>query len=445
MKTLSTDFTLRKRRNGEYTLYDKSCEMRYVISQKLHNFLRLFIEQPLELEQFLFYLETRNIDTSDLYECLGKSEFRNLFIPFNPEHRKEKIENRDIYTYKNLGIYTEYSPERIDLLLTRTCNLTCKHCFEYSSPTETTTFISFERLKTLAQEMEDLNIQTIKITGGEALMYPKIKELLEAFARKRFETIILTNAMKLSRELCDIIARGKMKLGISLDGHIACEHDYIRGDGAFRILLEKFKLIHEFGIHFSVTITVHSHNVNSLDAIIMYALQELGADVVFINKLRPLGRAKQHKDIFISWEQDKYVTELIDKLTNIYGENTILYSDDDADMPLCTNTELAPATPLLCAAGNTLLSIDNKLDVYPCVYGHDQQEFLIGNLYRESLLDIWHSPKWERLRGKTLLQDIPSCLTCKRNAKCGLKNCRLKATYEGLPFLSHVSYCNPEL
>lgn len=54
MKTLSTDFILRKRRNGEYTLYDKSCEMRYVISQKLHNFLRLFIEQPLELEQFLF-------------------------------------------------------------------------------------------------------------------------------------------------------------------------------------------------------------------------------------------------------------------------------------------------------------------------------------------------------------------------------------------------------
>ena len=80
-------------------------------------------------------------------------------------------------------------------------------------------------------------VLTIKITGGEALMYPKIKELLEAFARKRFETIILTNAMKLSKELCDIIARGKMKLGISLDGHIACEHDYIRGDGAFRILL----------------------------------------------------------------------------------------------------------------------------------------------------------------------------------------------------------------
>lgn len=78
------------------------------------------------------------------------------------------------------------------------------------------------------------------------------------------------------------------------------------------------------------------------------------------------------------------------------------------------------------------------------VISEEQEQPKEGNLYQEKLLDIWRSPKWNRFRGGTKLADIPTCRVCKNNSKCGLKNCRLKAVYEGKSFYSNVSYCKSD-
>lgn len=86
--------------------------------------------------------------------------------------------------------------------------------------------------------------------------------------------------------------------------------------------------------------------------------------------------------------------------------------------------------------------MDEFLDVYPCIYGQGNKSYTIGNLSKESLIDIWQSNKWMPFRGDTTLSQIKGCNTCPQRDTCGIKNCRLKPIYNGLGFYDHVSYCN---
>lgn len=445
MKRLSTNVVLRQEVNGDYTIYDKSCDMKYLITKKLYSFLRLFKNQSADYEEVITFLLSKGIEINDIKSSLSRDEFRNIFTEDNTG-AKQLVESRDIYSLSKLGEYTHFSPERIDLLLTRKCNLSCRHCFEESSPNEFVNNIDIERLNSLAQEMEDIDVKTLKITGGEVLMFPQINEFLSTLKTKRFETILLTNAMMLNNDLCITIAEGGMKLGISLDGINSLSHEFLRGKGAFDKLMNKLSLIKNYGIKFSITTSVHSKNIDEIEKIVEYAINKLGARTVFINKLKPLGRASYNKDIFITEDEDEKLGVRFNNIALLYGNEKVMLSDDSATEMKTTNREIALLdTPLVCTAGNTILSIDDNLDVYPCIYGHGKNEYIMGNLYKESLLDIWRSPKWNRFRGETKLGDVPTCRTCRNNSKCGLKNCRLKAVYEGRSFYSNVSYCKRDL
>lgn len=52
---------------------------------------------------------------------------------------------------------------------------------------------------------------------------------------------------------------------------------------------------------------------------------------------------------------------------------------------------------IVCAAGNSLIAIDENFNVYPCIYGIDNPEYKMGNLIDQNLDVIWKSSKWNIL------------------------------------------------
>lgn len=89
--------------------------------------------------------------------------------------------------------------------------------------------------------------------------------------------------------------------------------------------------------------------------------------------------------------------------------------------------------------------MDQFLNVYPCIYGQGNNDYIMGNLYNNSLIEIWQSEKWLPFRGMTTLSQIRGCDSCPKQNTCGIKNCRLKPVYNGLVFFDHVDYCNGHL
>lgn len=70
------------------------------------------------------------INMDDFLVFLRNPEFIDLLVP-----TKESFCIPDFYKdKKNLSPLTEISPGRIDFVITKHCNLACKHCFEGASP-----------------------------------------------------------------------------------------------------------------------------------------------------------------------------------------------------------------------------------------------------------------------------------------------------------------------
>ena len=441
-KTLSRNYHLRKKGNGDFILFDKKKVVQYTISQKLFSFLYLFKNKGFVVPDLLECFRSLNIGTEDITSFLVKEEFVDIFTSDKPFIEKQKDDN--IYHRLNIiSPYTEYTPERIDFLITKHCNLNCKHCFENASPAINNADIDIPKLFNLFVQMDELNVKTLKITGGEPFSYPNIDIILDYISNLRFDTIILTNGMLLTEKLVSIINKGFIKLGISLDGITAESHDFLRGNGSFSILTKKLKMLVNSGSYFCITTSVNRNNFNDIESIAKYVLEELGAKTFYVNQLKPLGRAQKNNGIFLTEKEYFNIIDRVNTLKDKYG--TRIEISDDAvleEFSYSSGCKMTDETPIVCSAGNNHFSIDSNLNVFPCVYGHDFPDYIMGNLSSQSILEVWKSSKWDAFRGKTKLKDIKGCSTCKNNNSCVIKNCRLKAVYEGKPFYSHVSYCN---
>lgn len=441
--SLSNNFILRKNVDGSNILYDKSSNMLYSITDKLFTFLYIFKDNRIDLDFLLSNFETNKIPIEDIKQFLSRVDMINLLTSV-PECKKDTVLLRQNIYHSLLPItaFTEYTPERVDFLITKRCNLRCKHCFENASPQKSVKCFDMDILKNIFFQMDNLNVKTLKITGGEPFCHPQIQSILELIGGARFETIILTNGMLLTNNTIDLIKSSNIKLGISLDGISSRTHDFLRGKGSFRILYDKLRYISKIGVDLTLTFTANKINESELEQLSSIGFNELGVRCIFVNRLRPIGRANENTEMFIPDEEYVLLQERVNKLASKYGNNRIALSDDSLPIRTSGHKQLGEDSPLVCAAGNTLLCMDEFLDIYPCIYGQGNKNFILGNLSNESLLDIWRSKKWMPFRGDTTLSQIKGCSTCQKRDTCGIKNCRLKPIYDGLGFYDHVSYCN---
>ncbi|MDE6003109.1 MAG: radical SAM protein [Prevotella sp.] len=328
---------------------------------------------------------------------------------------------------------TERAPNRVDFFITKHCNLSSKHCFEGSAPSLEIKQFSQKEIIYFIQQLKSANIQTLKITGGEPFSHPNIKQILKEVESAHFETIVLTNATLIDDEAINLIKTSKVQLGISLDGITSQTHDYVRGNGAFEKTIAVLRKLSHNSIRFAITCSITNNNRNQINDIANFVLQELKAEVLYLNRIRPMGRAKK-SSIVISDKDYQIIINTIYELKKIYG-NKIILSDDAVAM--CTNS----SDIIHCAAGNTLLAIDDSFNVYPCIYGIGNKDYVVGNLLENRLDEIWALPCWDIFRGKIKINDLTDCRLCTKNRTCAMKNCRLKPVYEGRSFFSSISYC----
>ncbi len=65
------------------------------------------------------------------------------------------------------------------IILTTKCNYRCKYCFNEGEKDKNIRIQSLENIKKIVNVAKDFGINSIKLTGGEPLLYPQISELLQ--------------------------------------------------------------------------------------------------------------------------------------------------------------------------------------------------------------------------------------------------------------------------
>lgn len=155
--------------------------------------------------------------------------------------------------YKMLNIY-----------LTNACNLSCTHCFMKAGKRLDHELQTEDWIRVL-NEFADAGGTSITITGGEPLMYPGFKTVLETAKQKNLQTTVLTNGILWTDELIDQLSPLMAEVQISIDGVDDASNAKVRTAGVFNKLVDHVVRFSKNGLRVSVATTFTDDNIDSAD------------------------------------------------------------------------------------------------------------------------------------------------------------------------------------
>ena len=286
--------------------------------------------------------------------------------------------------------YTSTAPHLAAVEITNVCNLSCKYCYASSGPWETSS-MSLDQVTYILEEIKAVNIPLLWITGGEPLLHPAIEEVLKEATKRDFYVIIATNGVPLYDDLrkIRIVKKYVDEIQIALDGATPQTHDYYRGKGTYTKVIHVIEELTKGRRDLTVVVgtTLGRSNFREIPQIVKL-MDELDVDYWVHGSLVCIGRGRFFLEECLTPEE----------LVECY--NLILKGAKMATRVKVLKT-LAGVTPIepksirptcRCGAVNFQIQIHVNGDVYPCVFLRDQQ-FKLGNVFRQSLSEILDSPK----------------------------------------------------
>src|SRR4030043_2399469 len=97
-----------------------------------------------------------------------------------------------------------YQLSSLYLYISDQCNLSCRHC--WISPgfsQDQKDGISIEYLKKTILEAKEIGLQSVKLTGGEPLLYRDIYALLAFLAAEEIDILIETNGTLINNSILE--------------------------------------------------------------------------------------------------------------------------------------------------------------------------------------------------------------------------------------------------
>jgi len=216
--------------------------------------------------------------------------------------------------------YRFLGPYRLYTYLPSKCSYHCSFC-KYKSPKN---HLSFDELKKLFFEALNLGTFRFNFLGGDPLLYPKIKELVEYILSASHNTAsisLTTNETSLAKVGIEFIKKNKLTLWISLRAGSFSEWKNIvnptKKEESF--WFESKKIMRDFIPKNRLIIhnSLNKLNYHSIDSVLSFAI-ETGIRRLFfrIDNSKP--------EISLSSEEVKGVTNKLKKLSKIFKEHNII-------------------------------------------------------------------------------------------------------------------------
>lgn len=293
------------------------------------------------------------------------SEIINALAKINVLRRKNWVEN-------------DSNIQRLDLELTKNCNLRCKHCCgEYGEHPNIS--MSQDNFNKIINWAANNNISSISLSGGEIFCLPYISEYLK-YARQNFSgnITIVTNATLISPEHLPVLKACVNEISISLDGYDKDSVDFIRGKGVFEKVIKTINLLNDNGFsNLSLSMVLTSDNRKHVDD-----FKKICANLNLKPILRTLsihGRALKYYDDLVS-DKEKGKADDISTSINMSA---------------------------ICNAGSQTLSINANGKVTLCS-AMEESNITLG--YISDLDSIVHDVK--RINTTCIVDTISPCKDC---------------------------------
>lgn len=343
-------------------------------------------------------------------------------------------------------------PKWIVFQVTEKCNLRCKMCYEWG---DTGSYfakkdlleLDIDVMENIITDLAQSQSPFYELFGGEPLMYSNLERLLCALKNHNCKVDIPTNGTLLKKYANLLVENQVRGLWVSIDGKKEV-NDMQRGEGVFekavagieevyRIKKEKKKEYPLLG----VTMVVTPLNYQGIESFFLKEFNSTMLDYISIEfqLYTTKSRFKDYSD-FINREfnitqesgasglirdiqdfKDIEINSLISQMTNLRkfcADNDINLIGYPKTMTIenLSNFYTGQWDKMVekrnsCSFPWLYLEISANGNVTPC---HTFYDLHVGNVYEQSILDIWNGNKISEFRNKMKGKVMPICCSCSR-------------------------------
>ncbi|MHB8810954.1 MAG: radical SAM protein [Desulfobulbaceae bacterium] len=324
-------------------------------------------------------------------------------------------------------------PQSIDISLTGRCNLRCRYCF-YNDEMVALADLPTGRWLAFFQELGELAVQRVTLSGGEVFTRQDLFELIDAIIGNKMRYSLLTNGTLITKETITAFAVGKRRLRldsiqVSLDGSCAQVHNKSRPPDSFDRALRGLRLLHEAGLPVTVRVTVNHHNVHDLENIATLLLDDLGLPGFSTNEAEQMGTARCHgQDVLLTEEERRQAAATLSALSRRYenrisaaaGPLALANHFADIDKRLARGETKMPGRGTLSSCGGVFskMAVLHDGTMVPC---NLLPSLTMGVIGATPLQQAWlHHPAINAVRNLTMipLNSLEGCGECCYSGFC---------------------------
>lgn len=374
--------------NGTETLIMSKCDGNLTVDEVCNEISRIYCDEP------------ANVIIDSVYQFIERKVFNGDLILF--DSKIEYSKNVDVLSnhFYNIPNKNELIPENILTLclsIIDDCPLRCIYCSQ-SAPFngEPMSYMSYDTILRLLNESYCLGARVVNLTGGEPLLHPKIIEIVSFAYKIGYSSVcISTKATLITREMArNLRASGLSEIQVSIDSFVKKEFDKMVGvKDQYENMLRGMYFLSEIGIEITIKSIITKYNVRSV-LTDYHVLKAFNVKSVCLEVAVPVGRAELEM-----LPSEHELKKLQTKISQIEDLNfSLLYINSGDTKP--------------CGGFTSTLTIDTNGDVILC----DKALFLrglfdFGNIYKQSVRDIWLSDVVNEFRGKRA--NAKKCIDCK--------------------------------
>lgn len=388
---------------SEYAVVDKDILMA--------DFLE-FVES-LEKDKFVFTGSTpEEIDAKDENFTYKMKNPKTLADDFTQNTKENVSENTQDYFLEEIQGRPQISSLQFEL--SSRCNERCIHCYIPNEKKNKGFDMPLSKVKSLIDEFASMGGIHVTLSGGEAFLHKDLMEIVKYCRIKDLKISILSNLIALKDEYIPILKDANISLiQVSLYSMNPDVHDMITTvKGSFEKTKSAIEKLVAADIPVQISCPLMKANKNDYPAVMDYA-----------HSLN----IKAYTDYVLMARSDLSTENLANRLS--LEETADVLRDiirNDIDYRNETLQQLPPSEQIkideerykkqpVCGVGYDNCCITANGDVYPCA---GWQDYVLGNVYKQTLADIWeNSERIKKLR-KITMASFPQCITCDARNYC---------------------------
>lgn len=314
------------------------------------------------------------------------------------------------------------APISIGLLLTYACGSDCLYCYANRNEKEDKEEMDLEFAKSIVDQALKCGTEIIYLGGGDPFVKNWVTDLIEYINHSGI-VLFLSTKEYLSPEKCMKLAKaGVQKLQVSIDSlNPDMANMLVNKKNFFNKAMETIENLINAGISPTIKSVITKHNVQDIPALVKYFVSRGIKSIILGQYFRTFYR---HSDGLFVDETDLIVMnkeiEKLDIPSDVYLGTPVI---ETYEKPLEKIPEEIQMKEFLdrgfCPAGRTGIIISPSGKVIPCEQLPSRAPYMVGDLRKQSLLEIWNSEKLHKIMypEQTLFKGTP-CYDCEHFVTC---------------------------